>query len=235
MDDADPYGYGEDVHVADIGLTWVASKWSIPEALLPEDIEHYIPGGSPSAFWSGVAEVAVDDFDRSKARQLGQDIRRLVESPVPDEAIHTVWLGATHGVLDPAGDGLDARSFLLQLEEAWLARVRREDAAYPPPPPEPVVDEEVCRAVLGVLQPVADDLDRAVRATSYGVVPTGLVPALEQVVTDACADLGYRLFLGAMKAYFVEIDQRSHDAFRALGERFGYPEFLVGDNLNHQG
>jgi hypothetical protein len=97
-----------------------------------------------------------------------------------------------------------------------------------------VLDERARQAVLRVIHPVADDLDHAAANPGYGLPVPGLVPALEQVVTEACADLGYRLFLRAMKAYFVEIDKTSHDAFIALGQRFGYPEFLVDDNLNHQ-
>ncbi|UXY32922.1 hypothetical protein [Streptomyces sp. HUAS TT20] len=84
-------------------------------------------------------------------------------------------------------------------------------------------------------QPVGEDLrcvrGRLVLGCADRSVPD-LVPALERVVTEACADLGYRLFLRTMKAYFVEIDQDRCDTFTALGERFGYPEFLVDDNLN---
>ncbi|MFJ3159710.1 hypothetical protein [Streptomyces kanasensis] len=233
MEDEAQHQYGEDIFVVDVGLSWVASKRDIPAALLPEEREQVIPGGSPSAFWAGVANVAVDEFDRTKARQLGQDIGRLVGSPLADQTIHTAWLGATRGVLDPGEDGLRGRAFLLLLQEAWLARVRRDDPAFTPPPPEPVTDEEATRAVLAVIRPVAGDLEGAVRV-SFGVPPTGIVPALEQIVLRACADLGYRLFLSAMKAYFVMVDQRTYGAFQALGERFGYPEFLVGDNLNYQ-
>ncbi|WP_267242987.1 hypothetical protein [Streptomyces sp. PR69] len=81
---------------------------------------------------------------------------------------------------------------------------------------------------------MADDLSRTATTASYGTPAAGLVPALEQVVAQACADLGYRLFLRAMKAYFVEVDKTSRDAFAALGERFGYPPFLVGDGLNYR-
>lgn len=81
--------------------------------------------------------------------------------------------------------------------------------------------------------PGADRLltDALERAAVDGSVP-GLVSALERVTFEACADVGFRLFLRAMKAYFVPIDEDRCDAFTALGERFGYPEFLVDDNLN---
>ncbi|MFF4042763.1 hypothetical protein [Streptomyces sp. NPDC001816] len=62
---------------------------------------------------------------------------------------------------------------------------------------------------------------------------TGLVPALERVVTESCADLGYRLFLRAMKAYHVPADRPRLVALGvALGERFGYPYWVVREGLN---
>ncbi|MDH2391789.1 hypothetical protein QCN29_24030 [Streptomyces sp. HNM0663] len=226
--------YFEDIFVEDIGLTWVTSKWDIPDALSPEDAEQHLPEGGPAAWWLTLPASAVEEFDRSKARQFGQDVRRLVESSLPDETIRTAWLGATHGCFDPAEYGFDARTWLRKLEEAWLARVRQDEPAFAPPSPQPVADEDLRHAVLQAIRPVADDLSRTVTAASYGTPAAGLVPALEQVVTQVCADLGYRLFLRAMKAYFVEIDKKSHDAFIALGERFGYPKYLVGDGLNYR-
>jgi hypothetical protein len=48
-----------------------------------------------------------------------------------------------------------------------------------------------------------------------------------------CADLGYRLFLRAVKAYLVPVpeDTELYDTVVALAERFGYPEELVRDGL----
>ncbi|MFF8030515.1 hypothetical protein [Streptomyces sp. NPDC016626] len=226
--------YLEDIFVEDIGLSWVTSKWNVPDELSPEDAERCLPEGGPSAWWLTLPASAVENFDRSRAVRLGQDIRRLVESPLPDGTIRTVWLGATHGTFDPEAYGFGARPWLRELGDAWLTRVRQDDPVFTPPPPQPVRDEQARQAVLGVMRPVADDLDRAASNPGYGLAVHGLVPALRQVVTEACADLGYRLFLRAMKAYFVEVDTSSHDAFVALGQRFGYPEFLVDDNLNHR-
>lgn len=68
----------------------------------------------------------------------------------------------------------------------------------------------------------------------HGVSVAGFVPALEAVVSQACADLGYRLFLRAMKEYFLRVEVPGYETFIALGKRFGYPPYLVGDNLNYQ-
>ncbi|MGV9248661.1 hypothetical protein [Streptomyces sp. NPDC003710] len=110
----------------------------------------------------------------------------------------------------------------------WTASVRETDAAFVPLPPRPVTDAGLRLRALEQINAVADGLERAATARSL----PDLVPTLEQVVTEACADLGFRLFLRAMKEYFVAIDENRCDAFTALGESFGYPEFLVDDNLN---
>ncbi|MEU3862478.1 hypothetical protein AB0F03_34965 [Streptomyces sp. NPDC028722] len=100
---------------------------------------------------------------------------------------------------------------------------------FTPPPPQPVVDGALRRAVLNVIRAVVEQLSHAVGSPPFGTPVAGLVPALERVVTDSCADLGYRLFLRAMKAYHVPADR---PAFVALGERFGYPEWVVPEGFN---
>lgn len=219
----------EDVYVTDIGLTWIASRWSVVDMFDREPDRHLRPEGGPLAEWLGFASLAVDEFDRSKAMQLGQDVQRLLRSPLPENTIRTAWLGATHGLFDPAECGISARTWLRRAEAAWLARVRQDDSAFVPLPAQPVVDEELRRDVLQVIRPASGRLGHAAQDPPFGAPVTGLVPALERVVTEACADLGYRFFLRAMKAYQVPADRGS---LIALGERFGYPYRLVREGLN---
>ncbi|MFF4358771.1 hypothetical protein [Streptomyces sp. NPDC001604] len=227
-------GYLEDVYVTDIGLTWVASRWRVVDMYDREPDRHPRPEDGPLAEWLGFAELAVDEFDRSRAVQLGQDVQRLLRSSLPDDTIRTAWLGATHGLFDPAEYGISARSWLQRAEEAWLARVRREDPAFVPPPPHPVVDEELRQAVLRVIHSTAEHLGHAAEHPPFGTPVTDLVLALERVVAEACADLGYRFFLRAVKAYFVPVpaDGDTYRRFVALGERFGYPRWVVREGLN---
>ncbi|MGW1912346.1 hypothetical protein ACWCQS_16910 [Streptomyces sp. NPDC002076] len=184
--------------------------------------------------WLHFAEIAVEQFDRSKAARLGQDVQRLLPSPLPDRTIRTVWLGATHGTSDPAEYGMSARTWLERIEQAWLASVHRDDPEFVPAPPQPVVDEELRQAVVQVMRPVAERLSREAEKPMYGTPVTGLVPALLRVVTEACADLGYRLFLRAVKSYQVPVPEGTglYDAFVALGERFDYSEWVVLEGLN---
>ncbi|MEU1534247.1 hypothetical protein [Streptomyces fagopyri] len=222
-------GYLEDVYVTDIGLTWIASRWIFVDMFDREPDRHPRPEGGPVAEWLGFAALAVDEFDRSRAVQLGQDVRRLLRSPLPEETIRTVWLGAIHGLFDPADYGISARAWLRRVEQAWLARVRQDDSVFVPPPPQPVVDEELGRAVLQVIRSAAGPLSHAAQGPAFGAPVTGLVPALERVVTEACVDLGYRLFLRALKAYQVPVDR---PILVALGERFGYPYWVVREGLD---
>ncbi|MFD7872543.1 hypothetical protein ACFV5G_00175 [Streptomyces sp. NPDC059766] len=219
----------EDIYTTDMGLTWLASQWEVLEEFYREHFPALADDPGPVTVWLMLAESSVDRFDRSKAAQLGQDVQRLLSSPLPDETVRTVWLAATHGVFDPREHGMSAGSWLRRAEEAWLARVRQDDPAFVPPPPQPVVDEELRRAVLRVIHPVSERLSLAAENPPFGLAVTGLVPALNQVVTESCADLGYRLFLRAMKAYHVPADKPS---LVALGERFGYPCWVVPEGLN---
>ncbi|MFE2537503.1 hypothetical protein [Streptomyces sp. NPDC059371] len=224
----------EDIYVTDIGLTWLASRWRVLEEFYREHFPPHAVDPGPVVVWLMLTETSLDQFDRSKAVQLGQDVRRLLRSPLTDEMIRTVWLAATHGILDPDEHGMTARTWLRRIEEAWLARVRQDDPAFVPAPPQPVVDEELRRGVIQVIHSVAEPLCLASEQPPYGVPATGLVPALERVVTEVCADLGYRLFLRAVKTYFVPVpaDGETYDRFVALGERFGYPYWLVREGLN---
>ncbi|MEU6070768.1 hypothetical protein ABZ864_41615 [Streptomyces sp. NPDC047082] len=218
---------GDDAFILDIGLSWLASKSAYPSWLSEQDYTRFVPP-SPVDAQLGLVQGAVGTVHRAIALQIGEDARRLLASALPDEVLRTVWLGATKGYFDPAAHGLSGREWMARIEQTWTASVREADATFVLPAPQPVTDADLRRRVLDQIDAVAEGLERA--ATDGSV--HGLVPALEQVVTGACADLGFRLILRAMKEYFVAIDEDRCEAFTALGERFGYPEFLVDDNLN---
>ncbi|MFJ7967193.1 hypothetical protein [Streptomyces sp. NPDC096324] len=97
---------------------------------------------------------------------------------------------------------------MARIEETWTASVREADAMFVPPAPRPVTDADPRRRVLDQIGTGADGLERAADERSL----PGLVPALDRVVTGACADLGFRLFLRALKEHFVAIDQNHCEA-----------------------
>ncbi|MFD5583674.1 contact-dependent growth inhibition system immunity protein [Streptomyces sp. NPDC127063] len=217
----------DDALILDVGLSWLASKSAYPLWLSDEDHARFVPAG-PVEGQLDLVRGAVGAVPRAVVVQIGEDARRLLASALPDEVLRTVWLGTTKRYFDPEAHGMTGRQWLARIEQAWTARISETDTAFVPPAPRPVTDPDLRRAVLEQIGAVADGLERAAGEDSL----SGLVPALEQVVTEACADVGFRLFLRAVKAYFVAIDEERCEAFIALGERFGYPEFLVDDNLN---
>ncbi|MFG2919708.1 hypothetical protein ACGF0D_43430, partial [Kitasatospora sp. NPDC048298] len=56
-----------------------------------------------------------------------------------------------------------------------------------------------------------------------------VLPALEAAVTELGPDLGFRLFLRAMKVYFIPIGPARLSRFEEIGRRLGYHEWVVED------
>ncbi|MGW1493061.1 contact-dependent growth inhibition system immunity protein [Streptomyces sp. NPDC002402] len=171
-----------------------------------------------------VAQLA-DQSDGEEAVELGEDARRLLASSLPDAILHAVWLAAVGQCFNPADHGMNSRVWLEKISELSTDRIRRDKRSYVPPPVQPVRDEELRRAVAAEIRNLAPALDRA-------DAPSDLVDCLEQVVTRADADLGFRLFLRALKVYSIRIEKERYDRLLGLGERFGFSAAVVHDGLN---
>ncbi|MGX1567527.1 hypothetical protein, partial [Streptomyces sp. NPDC055509] len=104
-------------------------------------------------------------------------------------------------------------------------RLRQNKRSYVPPPVKPVQDADLCGEIVGEIRRQSAEL------TAACALPD-LVPALEQVVTLADADVGFRLFLRALKACSVRVPKEAYDRFLGLGERLGYPVAVVRDGLD---
>ncbi|MFF8289702.1 hypothetical protein ACF068_10810 [Streptomyces sp. NPDC016309] len=159
--------------------------------------------------------------------QLGRDVRLLLDSHLPDEVLGAVWLAAVRRCFDPADEGTAPRE--------WLRRVAE---VCPPRPPErgphevkaldevrPTVPEEELRTT------VAAEVEAAAAALGRGVAVPGIVPALLRVVREADADLGFRLFLRAAKAYSVPVAEEQYGRLVAIGELLAYPGVAVHEEL----
>ncbi|MFI6336741.1 hypothetical protein [Streptomyces sp. NPDC050535] len=158
------------------------------------------------------------------------DVQLLAESPLPDEVIATLWLGATRGYFDPAAHGLGGRAWLGRIADVCVARIRQDDPSYVvPAAPVPAEDQVGRAAVLQEIQGVAPALTKAAVTSLYAPPLPDLVPALEQTVAGVGADLSLRPFLRTVRAYFVPISEARHSRFLLLGERLGYPESVVDD------
>ncbi|MFC8199571.1 hypothetical protein ACFUTV_29915 [Streptomyces sp. NPDC057298] len=163
--------------------------------------------------------------DWGYAEELRADLRRLRESPLPDEALRVVWLAATGSAWDPVAHGIGVRD--------WLGRIDATCAAHPP---RSMVGRKPAASWPFWRLPVADDAVRdailtEIRSSAGELTAPGLVPALEEVVTRADLDLGFRLFLRALKTASVPVPEERFHRFFDLGEPFGYHMGVVHDGL----
>lgn len=217
------------------GLSWLSEQCGEMADLLPAELDCLVERGPVSAMVL-IAERSVSELDGSAALQLGRDVRRLLDSALPEETMRTAWVGSTDHAFDPCKEDVRPRAWLERIESAWLSAAIRRAPGFVPPAADPVTDDALRAAVLRAMGQFAADLTLADEVgQQFNPLPqTGLVPALEQVVVQVCADLGYRLFLRAMKAYSVAVDASSFDAFVALGKRFEYPDALVQEGFNQR-
>ncbi|WP_031485704.1 hypothetical protein [Streptomyces bicolor] len=160
--------------------------------------------------------TAADDEDV----HLGRDVRLLLESPLPSEVIRTVLLAAVRERVDFAEHGTDMRIWLHKVAEVCPLREQQATEGEPALP-----EEELRESVLAELRVAASALTAA-------VAERNIVSALRQVVAESDADLGFRLFLSALKAYAVTVDEDQYDRLLAIGERLAYPLTAVFEGLN---
>ncbi|MFF5920668.1 hypothetical protein ACFY8C_20335 [Streptomyces flavochromogenes] len=170
-----------------------------------------------------VAESEAEDDDH----RLGADARLLLESPLPDDVLHTVWLAAVRRCFDPAEEGTDTRTWLERVADLCPPRAPERDPyeATSLDEARPVVPEEELRTA------VAAEIESAAAGLGLRVAVPGVVPALLRVVREADADLGFRLFLRALKAYSVPVGADTYERLLALGDGLAYPRVVVHDEL----
>ncbi|MFG2477059.1 hypothetical protein [Streptomyces fagopyri] len=164
------------------------------------------------------------------ADDLREDVRALVESSLTDEAIQAVWRAAAGGVWDPAAHGMSARDWLRRVDETCAARPRRKIPGRRPAPSSagdarPPAADEVREDVVAEI--------RSIRDRPAGSLPSAdTLSALEEVAVRVHPDLGFRLFLRALKVCSVRIDKERYDRFQALGDRFDHHCGLVESGLD---
>ncbi|MFD8598160.1 hypothetical protein ACFV1L_24450 [Kitasatospora sp. NPDC059646] len=162
------------------------------------------------------------------AVEMVNDIHRLTQSTLSDDVLSILWLAATRAHFDPEADGIAIRAWLERIAEACLPFTGQDL------PPELGMQDEDLRpdlqaAVLAELTGVSAALTEKAITSSYAPPLPTVVPALEAAIPVIGADLGFRLFLRAMKAYFVPIGPARMARFDEIGERLGYHLFVVDD------
>jgi hypothetical protein len=160
--------------------------------------------------------------------RLGTDVQMLMNSPLPAEDIHAVWLAGVRRCFDPVEDGTNLRAWLRRLADACLTRPRERD------PVEVRVLDKVRPVVLeGELrEAVATEISFAAAGLEQAVAVPGIVAPLRRVVNEVDADLGFRMFLRAAKAYSLPINAGQYDRFLTIGDLLAYPAVAIHEGLN---
>lgn len=165
-------------------------------------------------------DVSHDDF--GYAEELRRDLGRLLDSPLSDEVLGAVWLAATGGGWDPRAHGIGVRDWLARMDATCAARPPRAMVGRAPGP-----SWSFWR--LPAVATVREGILAEIRA-SAGELP-GLTPALEEVATRADLDLGFRLYLRALKTAAVPVPEERCNRFCDLGTPFGYHYQVVYEGL----
>ena len=202
---------------AALGL--VTDKLTAYEGETPVDMSGFERLGEDERHILGF-DVCHDDF--GYAEELRRDLGKLLDSPLSDEVLGAVWLAATGGVWDPRAHGIGVRDWLARMDATCAARPPRAMVGRAPGPSWsywrlPAV-ATVREAILAEIRASAAELP-------------GLAPALEEVATRADLDLGFRLYLRALKTAAVPVPEERCNRFGDLGTPFGYHFQVVYEGL----
>jgi hypothetical protein len=191
--------------------------------------------GEPTAREGVESAATFDDSAETPgtaAALLFEDALRLLNSPLTADTLTTLWLAVSDRGLNIDQLGIDGRDWLRLIADVSEERLRDVAPSY-----TPVVGP--VRAAL--TQPVLEAIDeatpdlatRTVSAHWLGIPGTAAVDALNEVVTHADPDLGYRLFLRLLNVLPVPLTVNRYTGYRALGERFGYGASHVPEVIEH--
>ncbi|MFF8770859.1 hypothetical protein [Kitasatospora sp. NPDC015120] len=180
-----------------------------------------------------VLALSEDRGGSAYVKEVLDDARRLARSSLPDEALSALWLAAVNGRFDPARANIPVRAWFDRIADTCIGYVRRDDPSFEPEEPERDGHPELGATVLAELRAVEAVLAEKAVTNLYVPPLPGLVPALDAAVTALGSDLGFRLFLRAMKVYFVPIGPGRLARFEEIGRVLGYHDWVVEDgNLN---
>ncbi|WP_460066269.1 hypothetical protein [Streptomyces sp. YKOK-I1] len=182
----------------------------------------------------GVAADQVGLVPGASAFALLQDTQRLLNSPLSDDTLTTLWRVTTFRGHDVDGQGV--RQWLRRITDICVECLRRTDPGFSPIPPAPAPSDRRDR-VLSELGDIAPDLTRAVHdgpwygadTSPWFALSEQAVPVLAEVVSHVDPDLGFRLLLRAVRAYSAPLGDDRVVRYRALGAEFGYGPHHIAD------
>ncbi|MFJ4499266.1 hypothetical protein [Streptomyces sp. NPDC088864] len=143
---------------------------------------------------------------------LLEDVRRLLDSALPDATVSTLWRGVSHRI--HAVDAFDAHG------RAWLSHVAATCESYL---------QEVAPSYVPFVSPARTETKEAVlsevgemTAALREALGDGGLSSLTAVVTEVDAELGFRLFLRTLLAYDIPVPEAARSRHRALSLNFGH-------------
>ncbi|MFF7811587.1 hypothetical protein ACFZCF_06675 [Streptomyces sp. NPDC007945] len=161
------------------------------------------------------------------APTLLSDAELLLESSLATEVVNVLWSAAVRRAYVEEDPWLDGRAWLREIVRLVTERYGAGELSDLRGG-GPGAGLAMRDAVLAEIEVMAAPLAAATESDRYGAV-RGVVPALRRVVTEVDPDLGFRLFLRALKAYGVPITESRYVRYHELGEHLGYHELVVDD------
>jgi hypothetical protein len=157
------------------------------------------------------------------AALLLEDALRLLDSPLSDDTITTLWVAVSDAALR-----IDGRDWLRLVADVCEERLREVAPAYTPV--LPAARTELADTVLLEVREVALAVaDKAISPHWQPLPAVEAMAALEQVVGRVDPDLGFRLFLRVLRLLSVRVTRGQYERYEAIGERFGYGEYHVNE------
>ncbi|MEU7280600.1 hypothetical protein AB0A69_17705 [Streptomyces sp. NPDC045431] len=182
-----------------------------------------------------VRKAAADDGTAetpgSAAAALLVDVTRLLDSPLPDDTLTTLWAAASDRGLNPDLLGMDTGGWLRLVAEVCRERLREVAPSYAPvlPPVRADLADDVLREVRQAAPLLAD---RVVSPHWHPIPGTTAAAAVEEVTARVDPDLGFRLFLRLLRVLHAPLTEERYARCVALGARFGHGELLVSGSLD---
>lgn len=165
------------------------------------------------------------------AALLLEDTLRLLRSPLSDDTITTLWAAVSDAA--PRIDGREWLRTVAGVCEERLGTVAPTYTPVIPPARTGPADTELTDTVLAeVREALLSTGDKAISPHWQPIPAVDAMAALEQVVGRVDPDLGFRLFLRVLWVLSARVTQEQYERYEAIGERFGYGEYHVG-NIEH--
>ncbi|MFI9582801.1 hypothetical protein ACIHCQ_13355 [Streptomyces sp. NPDC052236] len=175
-----------------------------------------------------ILAVTAEQAAEREDNRLGTDVRLLLGSSLPDDALRHLWLAATRGCFDPAEQGDGMRDWLHRVSEVCPQREEEPSPAEAAALEEarPRTSEEELRGL------VMNEINHLMPRLRSSVPAPEMVSALRDVVERVDADLGLRMFTRAAKAYSVLVSAEQYGRLMQLADRLAYPSSVIHEGLN---